>query len=147
MENLGKLVRNDFCNILMSKHKMSGGDVEIVKWVVSIVMNEALTAYVIAGNLYPAMDLFNGKIELTHTNPIAIAVREKFAPTLMSKLDGIDREAADAVADLIVPFMMEKYSSRATGIADNTRIFSTMSGISDDDEVNRIVYYTFAGKK
>ena len=142
MEHLGELVRADLGSTLMSKYNMSGGDVEIVRWVVKIVMTEALTEEVIAGNLFAAMDLFNGKVELTPSNPIAILVRKKFTPTLISKFDNIDKETAAAVADLIVPYMMEKYCSKATERADNARIFSTMCGISDNKRVNEIVYDT-----
>src|SRR5690554_6544538 len=80
---------------------------------------EGLKEQVTSGNLGGVMDLFNGKSDTSTSNPVVGGIANKFIANLVSKL-GISEGMASKASDVVIPFIMSKFSSKETGKAKDS---------------------------
>lgn len=89
---------------------------------------DGLKEAVTGGNLSGVMDLFNGKSDTSTSNPIVGGIAKKFISNLVSKL-GISEGMASKASDIVLPFIMSKFSSKETGEAkDGTDLMDMLGG-------------------
>ncbi len=98
---------------------------------------EVLKDEVTGGNLNGVLDLFNGKSETTKSNPIVDEIAKKFISSLVSKL-GIDEGIASKASDIILPFLMSKFSSKETGEAKDGSQLMSLLGLGGDNIIGAI---------
>lgn len=77
---------------------------------------DGLKEQITSGNLSGVMDLFNGKSDASTSNPVVGGIANKFIANLVSKL-GISEGMASKASELVIPFIMSKFSSKDTGEA------------------------------
>lgn len=80
------------------------------------------------GNLSGVLDLFNGKSDTSTSNPIVGGMANNLISGLVSKL-GIGKDMASKATDMIIPFIMSKFSSTDTGQAkDGSELMDMLGG-------------------
>lgn len=93
---------------------------------------EVLKNEVTGGNLKGVLDLFNGKDGISQSNPIVDGIAKKFISNLVSKL-GIGEGVASKASDVILPYIMSKFSSKETGEAKDGSQLTSLLGLGGDD--------------
>lgn len=97
--------------------------------VVDGVKEEAL-----GGGLDNLMDLFNGKGSATTSNPFVSSLIAKYAGNLMAKL-GLSPQISETVSKLVIPFVIQQFTKKETGRADNAGDLMSMLGMDKDDGI------------
>ncbi|MFA5557716.1 MAG: hypothetical protein AB7D46_11460 [Flavobacteriaceae bacterium] len=93
---------------------------------------ETLKNEVTGGNLKGVLDLFNGKSETSKSNPIVDEIAKNFISSLVSKL-GVGEGVASKASDVILPFIMSKFSSKETGKAKDGSQLMSLLGLDGGD--------------
>lgn len=84
------------------------------------------------GNFDGVMDLFNGKAPTTTSNPIVRSITDSLVTNLASRL-GINRAIAQQIANIAIPFIMNKLSSPDTGRANGQKDLLEQLGFGGDE--------------
>ena len=88
----------------------------------------------IKGNFGGVMDLFNGNAPTTTSNPIVSGITNNLVGNLASKV-GIPEGIASQVANIAIPFVMNKISSDETGKASNEQDLVEKLGMGGDSGI------------
>lgn len=96
---------------------------------------EVLKEEVTGGNLNGVLDLFNGKSETSTSNSIVSEIGKKFIPSLVSKL-GVDEGLASKASNIVIPFIMSKFSSKETGEDKDGSQIMNLIGMGGDNKEN-----------
>ena len=88
----------------------------------------------IKGNFGGVMDLFNGNAPTTTSNPIVSGITNNLVSNLASKV-GIPEGIASQVANIAIPFVMNKISSDETGKASNEQDLVEKLGMGGDSGI------------
>ena len=86
------------------------------------------------GNFGGVMDLFNGNAPTTTSNPIVNGITSSLVSNLASKV-GISEGIAQQVANIAIPFVMNKLSSDETGKASNEQDLVEKLGMGGDSGI------------
>lgn len=88
-----------------------------------------------SGNIGGLMNLFNGQDDANpQSNPIAGQAQQNVVASLMDKL-GLDEGKAGAIAQQIIPAVMQRFSSPETGTADNPMDLVKKIGLDGDSGI------------
>ena len=93
---------------------------------------EVLKNEISGGNISGVMDLFNGKSAVSKSNPIVGSIAKNLVSNLVSKL-GISEGIASKVSDIIIPFVISKFSSKDTGEANDSSQLLKLLGLDGDN--------------
>ncbi|MFY7786550.1 MAG: hypothetical protein ACOVQA_01635 [Thermoflexibacteraceae bacterium] len=94
----------------------------------------SLIGQVTAGNVGGIMSLFNGQAAPTAANPMVNSMIGNLAGDLAAKV-GINPQTAQTAANIIVPFIMEKFAGKETGTANSEADLLEKLGISGNDAI------------
>jgi len=108
-------------------------------------MVNSLIGQVTSGNVGGIMSLFNGQAAPTAANPMVNSMIGNLAGDLAAKV-GINPQTAQNAANIIVPFIMEKFASKESGTAANETDLLDKLGISGNDAIAGIAK-NFLGDK
>ena len=86
------------------------------------------------GNFGGVMDLFNGNAPTTTSNPIVSSITNNLVSNLAAKV-GISEGVARQVANIAIPFVMNKLSSDKTGKASNEQDLVEKLGMGGDSGI------------
>ncbi|MEN9638590.1 MAG: hypothetical protein RLZZ262_458 [Bacteroidota bacterium] len=88
-----------------------------------------------SGNVGGLMNLFNGQDDAgAQANPIAGQAQQNVVASLMDKL-GLDEGKAGAIAQQIIPAVMQRFSSPETGTAENPMDLVKKIGLDGDSGI------------
>lgn len=88
-----------------------------------------------SGNIGGLMNLFNGQDDANpQSNPIAGQAQQNVVASLMDKL-GLDEGKAGAIAQQIIPAVMQRFSSPETGTAENPMDLVKKIGLDSDSGI------------
>ena len=90
------------------------------------------------GNFGGVMDLFNGNAPTTTSNPIVSSITGNLVSNLASKV-GIPEGIAKQVANIAIPFVMNKISSDETGKASNEQDLVEKLGMGGDSGIGGVL--------
>ena len=90
------------------------------------------------GNFGGVMDLFNGNAPTTTSNPIVNGITGNLVSNLASKV-GIPEGIAKQVANVAIPFVMNKLSSNETGKASNEQDLVEKLGMGGDSGIGGVL--------
>lgn len=79
---------------------------------------QQMASEAMSGNLGELLQLFNGNAPATTSNPLISRLIGQFGGDLMEKMN-IKPETATMIANLVIPFVMQKLASNETGKADS----------------------------
>jgi hypothetical protein len=97
-------------------------------------LTDSLISQVAGGNISQVMGLFNGQTAASTSNPVVSSMITNLAGDLAAKI-GINPQTAQNAANLIVPFIMQKFASPETGNAKNEGDLLEKLGISGNDAI------------
>jgi hypothetical protein len=95
-------------------------------------LTSSLISQVTGGNAGQIMSLFNGSASPTASNPVVSSMIGNLAGDLAAKV-GINPQTAQTAANIIVPFIMQKFASKESGTAANESDLLDKLGISGND--------------
>lgn len=95
---------------------------------------DGLKDQVLGGNMTGVMNLFNGKEEVSKSNPIIQSLITRYAGDLIEKL-GLPEGTSNTVAKIVIPFIMSKFASEETGKADDENNLMSMLGMDKDNSI------------
>ena len=90
------------------------------------------------GNFGGVMDLFNGNAPTTTANPIVNGITGNLVSNLASKV-GIPEGIAQQVANIAIPFIMNKLSSGETGKASSEQDLVEKLGMGSDSGLGGVL--------
>jgi hypothetical protein len=97
-------------------------------------LTSSLISQVAGGNVGQIMSLFNGSASPTASNPVVSSMIGNLAGDLAAKV-GINPQTAQTAANIIVPFIMQKFASKESGTAANESDLLDKLGISGNDAI------------
>jgi nucleoid DNA-binding protein len=97
-------------------------------------LTSSLISQVAGGNVGQIMSLFNGQAAATASNPVVSGMITNLAGDLAAKV-GINPQTAQTAANVIVPFIMQKFASSESGTANNEGDLLDKLGISGNDAI------------
>lgn len=97
-------------------------------------LTSSLISQVAGGNVGQIMSLFNGQSTATASNPVVSSMITNLAGDLAAKV-GINPQTAQTAANVIVPFIMQKFASSESGTANNEGDLLDKLGISGNDAI------------
>jgi hypothetical protein len=97
-------------------------------------LTNSLISQVAGGNVGQIMSLFNGSASPTASNPVVSSMIGNLAGDLAAKV-GINPQTAQTAANIIVPFIMQKFASKESGTAANESDLLDKLGISGNDAI------------
>ncbi len=97
-------------------------------------LTSTLISQVAGGNVGEIMSLFNGSATSTAANPVVGSMISNLAGDLAAKV-GINPQTAQTAANLIVPFIMQKFASKESGTAASEGDLLDKLGISGNDAI------------
>jgi hypothetical protein len=97
-------------------------------------LTSSLISQVTSGNVGQIMSLFNGSASPTASNPVVSSMIGNLAGDLAAKV-GINPQTAQTAANIIVPFIMQKFASKESGTAANESDLLDKLGISGNDAI------------
>ncbi|MEM9674618.1 MAG: DUF937 domain-containing protein [Bacteroidota bacterium] len=99
---------------------------------------DGLKGELMKGNFDGVMDLFNGNASTTTSNPIVNGITNSLVTNLAGKL-GISQGIAQQVANIAVPFIMNKLSSKETGQASDKNDLIEQLGFGGDSGIGGLL--------
>jgi hypothetical protein len=108
-------------------------------------LTNTLISQVTSGNAGQIMSLFNGASPANNSNPIVSSMITNLAGDLAAKI-GINSQMAQTAANIVVPFIMEKFAGADSGKANNEGDLLEKLGISGNDAVASVAK-SFLGDK
>ena len=94
---------------------------------------DTLKDQALSGNISQLTDMFNGKS--SNTSSLVEGVVKNFVPQLVSKL-GISQDKAGSIANMVVPFLVNKFCSKETGSVSDTNGLMSMLGIDSGNIIS-----------
>ncbi len=93
----------------------------------------------LGGNISGIMNLFNGNEKATGSNPIVSTISNLFVSKAVEKV-GISSDKASLISGMVIPFIMEKFSSKdETGEAKDEAGLMKMIGLDGDDAIGGLL--------
>ena len=99
---------------------------------------DGLKGELMKGNFDGVMDLFNGNAPTTTSNPIVRSITNSLVTNLASKL-GIGEGIAKQIANIAIPFIMNKISSKETGQANDKKDLIEQLGFGGDSGIGGLL--------
>ena len=101
-------------------------------------VGDGLKSELLKGNFGGVMDLFNGNAPTTTSNPIVSGITSSLVSNLASKI-GISEGIAQQVANIAIPFIMNKISSDDTGKASDKEDLIEKLGMGGDSAIGGVL--------
>jgi nucleoid DNA-binding protein len=108
-------------------------------------LTSTLISQVAGGNIGQLMSLFNGGSPANTSNPVVSSMVSNLATDLAAKV-GISPQIAQNAANIVVPFIMQKFASNESGTAKNEGDLLDKLGISGNDAIASVAK-SFLGDK
>ena len=101
-------------------------------------VGDGLKNELLKGNFGGVMDLFNGNAPTTTSNPIVSSITNSLVSNLASKI-GISEGIAQQVANIAIPYIMNKISSDETGKASSEQDLVEKLGMGGDSGLGSVL--------
>lgn len=133
--NLGK---GQMAKLIQEQTQLDSGKTEEAVGVTKDTVVDGLKGELMKGNFDGVMDLFNGNAPTTTSNPIVNSITNSLVTNLASKL-GIGEGIAKQIANIAIPFIMNKISSKETGQASDKKDLVEQLGFGGDSGIGGLL--------
>lgn len=133
--NLGK---GQIAKLIQEQTQLDSGKTEEAVGVTKDTVVDGLKGELMKGNFDGVMDLFNGNAPTTTSNPIVNSITNSLVTNLASKL-GIGEGIAKQIANIAIPFIMNKLSSKETGQASDKKDLVEQLGFGGDSGIGGLL--------
>jgi uncharacterized protein YidB (DUF937 family) len=118
IDQIIKLAKDKLGPDLQQKEQLNSQQVDKTMEVAGESFSGGLKSMASSGNVNQLLNLFNGKEDAAGKQSFTDSIIKKFVPSIGSKL-GIDESKAQSIANSVVPFLVEKFSSEGGQAKDS----------------------------
>lgn len=138
LDSLLNLGKGQLGKMLQDQTGLDAGKTDEAVEVTKDTVGNGLKDELMQGNFSGVMDLFNGNAPTTTANPIVNGITGKLVTNLAAKL-GISAGVAQQVANIAIPFIMNKFSASETGKASNEQDLIEKLGMGGDSALGGVL--------
>ena len=118
IDQILKLAKDNLGPALTQKEQLNSQQVDKTMEVAGESFNGGVKNMASSGNVNQLLNLFNGKSDPGGKQNFSNSIMKNFVPSLASKL-GIDEAKAQSIANSVVPFLLDKFSSEGGQAKDS----------------------------
>ena len=138
LDSLLDLGKGQLGKMLQDQTGLEAGKTDEAVEVTKDTVGNGLKDELMKGNFSGVMDLFNGNAPTTTANPIVNGITGNLVTNLAAKL-GISASVAQQVANIAIPFIMNKLGSSETGKASNEQDLVEKLGMGGDSALGGVL--------
>ena len=138
LDSLLNLGKGQLGKMLQDQTGLEAGKTDEAVEVTKDTVGNGLKDELMKGNFSGVMDLFNGNAPTTTANPIVNGITGNLVTNLAAKL-GISASVAQQVANIAIPFIMNKLGSSETGKASNEQDLVEKLGMDGDSALGGVL--------
>lgn len=138
LDSILSLGKGQLAKMLTDQTGLQEGKTDQAIEVTKDTVGNGLKDEMLKGNFGGVMDLFNGNAPTTTSNPIVSGITNNLVSNLASKV-GIPEGIAKQVANIAIPFIMNKLSSDETGKASNEQDLVEKLGMGGDSGLGGVL--------
>ena len=138
LDSLLNLGKGQLGKMLQDQTGLEAGKTDEAVEVTKDTVGNGLKDELMRGNFSGVMDLFNGNAPTTTANPIVNGITGNLVTNLAAKL-GISASVAQQVANIAIPFIMNKLGSSETGKASNEQDLVEKLGMGGDSALGGVL--------
>ena len=138
LDSILSLGKEQLAKMLTDQTGLQGGQTDQAIEVTKDTVGNGLKDEMMKGNFGGIMDLFNGNAPTTTSNPIVSGITSQLVSNLAAKV-GISEGIARQVANIAIPFIMNKLSSDETGKASNEQDLVEKLGMGGDSGLGGVL--------
>ena len=138
LDSLLNLGKGQLGKMLQDQTGLEAGKTDEAVEVTKDTVGNGLKDELMKGNFSGVMDLFNGNAPTTTANPIVNGITGNLVTNLAAKL-GISASVAQQVANIAIPFIMNKLGSSETGKASNEQDLVEKLGMGGDSALGGVL--------
>ncbi len=118
IDQILKLAKDNLGPVLQQKEQLNSQQVDKTMEVAGESFKGGLQSMATSGNGNQLLNLFNGKSDPEGKQNFSNSIMKKFVPSIASKL-GVDESKAQSIANSVVPFLLDKFSSEGGQAKDS----------------------------
>ena len=138
LDSILSLGKGQLTKMISDQTGLQGNQTDQAVEVTKDTVGNGLKDELMKGNFGGVMDLFNGNAPTTTANPIVNSISGKLVSNLAAKI-GISEGVARQVANVAIPFIMNKISSNETGKASNEQDLVEKLGMGGDSGLGGVL--------
>jgi len=119
IDQILKLAKDNLGPVLQQKEQLNSQQVDKTMEVAGESFKGGLQSMATSGNANQLLNLFNGKSDPEGKQNFTNSIMKKFVPSIASKL-GIDEAKAQSIANSVIPFLLDKFSSEGGQAKDSS---------------------------
>ena len=146
LDDLLQLAKSQLGSQLKNEANFSDDQVEKTADVAKESFFKQMASEAMSGNLPQLLDIFNGRSTATTASPLVMRLVNQFGGDMMEKM-GVSRQTATMVANMVIPFIMEKIASPETGKADDEGSLMSKLGLDNLDNIGGMLGGLLGGNK
>ncbi|MEM6844273.1 MAG: hypothetical protein AAF632_18795 [Bacteroidota bacterium] len=138
LDNIINMGKEHMAKLIQEQTQLDASKTDEAVGVTKDTVVDGLKGELMKGNFSGVMDLFNGNASTTTSNPIVSSITNSLVANLASKL-GISSGIAQQVANIAIPFIMNKISSKETGQANDQKDLVEQLGFGGDEGIGGLL--------
>jgi hypothetical protein len=135
IDQLINMAKQQLSGTLKQQHQLNDSQVNETFNVAEHSMMDGIKNLAATGNLSQITNIFNGKD--TNTSFLTNDVTKNFIGQLAAKI-GVSPEKASSIAATVIPFLINKFSSKETGTVENEGGLMDMIGLGSGNPLSEI---------
>ncbi len=138
LDNIINMGKEHIGKLIQEQTQLDSAKTDEAVGVTKDTVVDGLKGELMKGNFDGVMDLFNGNAPTTTSNPIVSSITSSLVANLASKL-GIGEGIAKQIANIAIPFIMNKISAKETGQASDKKDLIEQLGFGSDSGIGGLL--------
>lgn len=138
LDNIINMGKEHMAKLIQEQTQLDNSKTDEAVGVTKDTVVDGLKEELMKGNFDGVMDLFNGNAPTTTSNPIVNSITNSLVTNLASKL-GINEGIAKQIANIAIPFIMNKISAKETGQASDKKDLIEQLGFGGDSGIGGLL--------
>ncbi|WKN44622.1 DUF937 domain-containing protein [Tunicatimonas pelagia] len=138
LDNIINMGKEHMAKLIQEQTQLDTSKTDEAVGVTKDTVVDGLKGELMKGNFDGVMDLFNGNAPTTTSNPIVSSITSSLVTNLASKL-GIGEGIAKQIANIAIPFIMNKLSAKETGQASDKNDLIEQLGFGGDSGIGGLL--------
>lgn len=138
LDNIINMGKEHMAKLIQEQTQLDNSKTDEAVGVTKDTVVDGLKKELMKGNFDGVMDLFNGNAPTTTSNPIVNSITNSLVTNLASKL-GINEGIAKQIANIAIPFIMNKISAKETGQASDKKDLIEQLGFGGDSGIGGLL--------
>ncbi|MGB3586316.1 MAG: hypothetical protein WBA23_07250 [Tunicatimonas sp.] len=138
LDNIINMGKDHLGKLIQEQTQLDSSKTDEAVGVTKDTVVDGLKGELMKGNFDGVMDLFNGNAPTTTSNPIVSSITSSLVTNLARKL-GIGEGIAKQIANIAIPFIMNKISAKETGQASDKKDLIEQLGFGGDSGIGGLL--------